>query len=534
MPSKSKSKPRPPRIFIRGNKLYIQVGKRKLLIKDADKYRRSDILDILIEQLLVRRKRRKKGKITKREKRLNREDLRIFNEFEKMNKNQSKGSLKIPLVDKQKLNLLKNSSKESLFFNAMLQFLKTIPKKDVNIEVKKQTIKEQSKPSSKSEKPLAVSSGTQISPTPISGGTQASFNDPNLVIQIEKLQADGKLKDLTIDKQKKVGVLLSDLNNFDRSGNKNKSKKILKKWQERFELNSGTRMDLGVNSKGAKRSWNTIKPKEYFEIIIDAYGGLDNVDMIYTDYQQYRPELFPEKKEEKVEVEEIEDVSGDSSDSGTNNEEFNKFLEDTEDAKGQVEEPESESSDDEVASAGEAVIAQIANGASYTGQGLTTGQIDNMLKPILKSRYLGTLPADFNRFLPNLKNNKRFGFVMNTDPSNKEGKHWIAVLVDMEDDMSVEYYDSFGREPSKKFMKELKKLIDKLKPSTYLKMKTNNIQVQNKNSQNCGWFAMKFLLDRLKMGKTFKDSTGYAQPIVDDSENGEFNINQLKNKFGYI
>ena len=83
-------------------------------------------------------------------------------------------------------------------------------------------------------------------------------------------------------------------------------------------------------------------------------------------------------------------------------------------------------------------------------------------------------------------------------------------------------------------MKELKKLIDKLKPSTYLKMKTNNIQVQNKNSQNCGWFAMKFLLDRLKMGKTFKDSTGYAQPIVDDSENGEFNINQLKNKFGYI
>ena len=89
MPSKKKSKPRPPRIFIKGNKLYIQVGKKKLLLKDADKYRRSDILDILIEQLLVRRKRRKKGKITKREKRLNREDLRIFNEFEKMNKHQS-------------------------------------------------------------------------------------------------------------------------------------------------------------------------------------------------------------------------------------------------------------------------------------------------------------------------------------------------------------------------------------------------------------------------------------------------------------
>ena len=123
---------------------------------------------------------------------------------------------------------------------------------------------------------------------------------------------------------------------------------------------------------------------------------------------------------------------------------------------------------------------------------------------------------------------------MNTDPSNKEGKHWIAVLIDLDDDLSVEYFDSFGREPTRKFMKEIKKLIDKLRPHSYLKFKTNRVQLQDKNTQNCGFFAMKFLLDRLANGLTFKEATGYKNEIIDNSIQGENNIQSLKNKFGYI
>jgi len=195
---------------------------------------------------------------------------------------------------------------------------------------------------------------------------------------------------------------------------------------------------------------------------------------------------------------------------------------------------EDEDENPEISQAASAVLSQMANGASYTGKGLTTDEIDRMMKPILGNMYLGTLPSDFNKFLPKKLSTQKMGFVMNTDPSNKEGKHWVAVLIDLDDDLSVEYSDSFGREPTRKFMKEIKKLIDKLKPHSYLKFKTNKVQLQNKNTQNCGFFAMKFLLDRLANGLTFKEATGYKNEIIDNSIQGENNIQSLKNKFGYI
>jgi len=132
---KSKSKPRPPRIFVgKNSKLYIQVGKRKLLIKDAKSYNKADILNTLLSQLLIRRKRRARGKTTRRERKLNKKDLEIFKKFEDMNRNQSKSSLKIPsFPEKGGLNM-----SDSLFFNAILRFMKLLPKKDINIEVAEQ------------------------------------------------------------------------------------------------------------------------------------------------------------------------------------------------------------------------------------------------------------------------------------------------------------------------------------------------------------------------------------------------------------
>jgi hypothetical protein len=40
--------------------------------------------------------------------------------------------------------------------------------------------------------------------------------------------------------------------------------------------------------------------------------------------------------------------------------------------------------------------------------------------------------------------------VCNTDPSNKPGRHWIAIHLD-DDDGSGEYFDSFGKPPNKHF-----------------------------------------------------------------------------------
>lgn len=171
------------------------------------------------------------------------------------------------------------------------------------------------------------------------------------------------------------------------------------------------------------------------------------------------------------------------------------------------------------------VVRTLAN--QKRGQPLSTNEIDNMMHSCCARTYLGTYPADFLKFLPT-KLPKIFSFVMNTDPSSKPGKHWVAVRVDTRDENAVEYYDSFGEEPSKRFMKQLKKLVNKLDVPIYLKLKINRIKEQNTSTNNCGWFAMSFIINR-NLGQPFRECTGY-----DDSQNGEGRIDSLKNKFGYV
>jgi hypothetical protein len=175
----------------------------------------------------------------------------------------------------------------------------------------------------------------------------------------------------------------------------------------------------------------------------------------------------------------------------------------------------------------DATINQLSAGVNriYKGKGLSTTEIGNMMDGV--KGFIGVYPANFLKMLPkNLP--KKFGFVMNLDKANKSGSHWVAVWVDTEQDLSVEYYDSFAREPSKDFLKQIKKLIDRLNINVYLKFKINRIQEQKTSTANCGWFAMKFIIDR-KNGIPFKESTNY-----NDSTKGEKDIEEFKNKFSYI
>src|SRR5258706_511757 len=76
------------------------------------------------------------------------------------------------------------------------------------------------------------------------------------------------------------------------------------------------------------------------------------------------------------------------------------------------------------------------------------------------------------------KNTKKIGFIFNTDPSWKKGSHWFACYIDTDKDRSLEYYDSFARQPSKEFMENIKTVINKMCPNTYLKFKVNHIVEQ--------------------------------------------------------
>ena len=546
--TKSKSKARPPRIFVKGNKLFIQVGKKKIHLKDAKAYSKADILNILLNQLLIRRKRRAKGKMTRREKKLNKEDLRIFQEFEEMNKNQSKGTLKIPAEPKKKKGI---PFRDILFYNAILHFMKLLPKKDINIQVQEDIKKERKRASDIEEK-----KDTPASVVPFVEKVNSDTPPPRFTdAEYEQLKNELGYTKKELEVTRSIAFFSRDLLDFEKKVKNKTSKKkgMLKQWKEEVEKKYNKKINANK-----KTSFT-----DYVIRIAEAYpSNVDNKDFI-KDYSKMRDKIFdvPEVKppaikevEEEKEVKEGKEEPAELRRSERIREQKDILESDIEEEKKDDDEdlpsldPEAdprsilgphashftEDDNPEIAQAASAVLQQVANGASYTGGGLSTQEIDNIMVPILGKMYLGTLPSDFNRFLPEKLNRNKFGFVMNTDPSNKEGKHWIAVLIDLDNDLSVEYFDSFGREPPKKFMKEIKKLIDKLRPHSYLKFKTNRVQLQDKNTQNCGFFSMKFLIDRLKNNVSFKNATGYKNEIIDNSIEGENNIQSLKNKFGYI
>ena len=130
----------------------------------------------------------------------------------------------------------------------------------------------------------------------------------------------------------------------------------------------------------------------------------------------------------------------------------------------------------------------------------------------------------------------RMSFIINTDPNTKEGDHWQAVYIDArpQGDQSVEFYDSFGEDPSPKLLEGIKNIVDKINPSTYLKFKYNKVKQQSEKSSNCGVHSMKFLLDRYD-GKPFNESSGYSDVIKSEKSAKKFRKQHgLGKSFGYI
>ena len=141
--------------------------------------------------------------------------------------------------------------------------------------------------------------------------------------------------------------------------------------------------------------------------------------------------------------------------------------------------------------------------------------------------------------MTSLKKNERISFILNTDPNTKEGKHWQAVYIDArngpESSNSLEFYDSFGESMPEDVLNDCKKLIKKMKPDNYLKLKENKVVMQDDKTQNCGYFAMQFLIDRYR-GKTFSEATGFDKINLNRAKQDEKQIEKLKDMapFKYI
>jgi len=168
-------------------------------------------------------------------------------------------------------------------------------------------------------------------------------------------------------------------------------------------------------------------------------------------------------------------------------------------------------------------------GSGKVGGGLWNDQLEKIMNRY--NNFSGVYPIDKIKDIPIKEQTKKIGFIMNLSKSDQKGSHWVGVYIDPKVDKSIEYFDSFGDDPPKEFMTNIKHLINKINPDTYLKFKVNRVVQQSAKSNNCGILSAKFLMDRME-GIPFKECTKF-----NDVKNGERTANKLRKEFkefGYI
>jgi hypothetical protein len=175
-------------------------------------------------------------------------------------------------------------------------------------------------------------------------------------------------------------------------------------------------------------------------------------------------------------------------------------------------------------------------------EGLSDQEIDDIMEPYSSAnnrngRYLGAIARDqipslVSKVSEGELSKHSIGFVINTDPTNKPGFHWQSVYISKD---SICFYDSFGDDPHKQIMTDLKPLIKKLNPEGYLKFKINRVKMQRANTSNCGFFAAKFLIDMFR-GKHFQEASGYSDIMNSEEKIRKFKADTLSKhpEWGYF
>lgn len=154
--------------------------------------------------------------------------------------------------------------------------------------------------------------------------------------------------------------------------------------------------------------------------------------------------------------------------------------------------------------------------------GLNENEIAKLVKLVggrkLNKAFIGVYSIDeLDQVASKVKPNSKAAFILNLDESTKPGSHWVACWIDPTDSKSIEYYDSFGRDPPERFLKDLDLVVNALKCDEYLMLKFNKVVQQSVSSGNCGWFAIKFLIERSK-GIGFKECTGWSEVKKGEAE----------------
>lgn len=165
---------------------------------------------------------------------------------------------------------------------------------------------------------------------------------------------------------------------------------------------------------------------------------------------------------------------------------------------------------------------QEGQGMNADEGGLYNTDINHYMKGF--KQFKGVAPIDMiHRYIHPQKNDKMFGFIMNTENHDVGVGHWVAIVIS---DNTIEYFDPLAQSPSPRFFKEIKKLVSKhFGKGNIYQLKVNYVKSQNNNTNTCGFHACKFLKDRFE-GQNWKQATKFK--VIEDSIRGEKDIKKFQ------
>jgi len=105
----------------------------------------------------------------------------------------------------------------------------------------------------------------------------------------------------------------------------------------------------------------------------------------------------------------------------------------------------------------------------------------------------------------------QFGFIVNLDRQDTtDYLHWCAVYCESDDEKTLYWYDPFGHPPLKHIVTDLKKLVHEMSLPYYLGTGINTKKNQNLNSNRCGIHCMLFLTDMFN-GMSTEDASSHNE-----------------------
>jgi len=149
-----------------------------------------------------------------------------------------------------------------------------------------------------------------------------------------------------------------------------------------------------------------------------------------------------------------------------------------------------------------------------TGPALWSDEIEDYFKG--NPEFAGVFSVDEMKYLP--KKELPFGFVVNMSKADEPGTHWCSVWITPD---SIEYYDPTGEDPPDILVKGIKKKLNEWQIPILMKFKVNKVKGQNNSTNNCGYFAIRFLDERMA-GKSFAAATRFeSDGVVNMQKSGE-------------